>query len=179
MNKEYLLDGYNVIHATAELKRTINSFGMDRARADLIAAVASYMRRKRGECTIVFDGIVNDRAASPRVRILSSGNRTADQVIQERIRAQGKTLIVVTSDLEIIETARVNMAELISSGQFAQQLGMTGNAGEGDVTASTSKRIRGDGRPHRIDELKEQSEKPNMMSDGEMDEWKRLFGVDD
>lgn len=164
MRKVYIIDGYNLLHASPELKRTLKSFGMDRARVDLLAALSSFARREGVDCIAIFDGVTNDTA--PGVRVISSRNRSADDLIREHARSAGRSLVVVSSDLEIVSTARTNLATIVPSKRFAADL---------DLNPSSAPTERGDVRPHRLDELREKSEKPTASDD--IDEWRRLFGV--
>lgn len=165
MHKNYLIDGYNLIHASADLSRMAASFGMDRARMELISQLASFADRRNCQVTVVFDGTVNDGGAG-RVRVLSSRTRTADAIIREQASSMGRGVVVVSSDLEIVGTARTNLSTVIKSSQFARELG----------TANTYDRSAG-ARPHRVDELFERSEKPRSVDDDDIEEWKKLFGA--
>jgi predicted RNA-binding protein with PIN domain len=171
MQKTYIIDGYNVLHASPALKRLLNTAGADRARGELLNAVAGFAERKNALCIVVFDGVVGVEEVTPKVRVVSSRSRTADEVIREQARLDGKRLAVVSSDLEIIQTARANMAEVIHSKAFAAEL-TTGTHSKGLAAPPSD----GSARPHRIAELRERSEKPGGMSSDEVEEWKRLFG---
>jgi len=173
VKKTYIIDGYNLIHASSELRRASDAFGIDRARADLLNAVAAFAERRSCDCIVVFDGVVGKERISPRVRAVSSRTRSADEVIREQARQHGRKLIVVSSDLEIVGTARTNMAETIPSRAFASELALEFAPTGGSPAPPTD----GSARPHRIAELKERSEKPGAVSDDDIDEWKRLFGM--
>lgn len=164
MNKSYLIDGYNLIHASRDLSKMAASFGMERARIDLINQLASFAERRNCQVTVVFDGTVADQGAG-RVRVLSSRTRTADEVIREQARHEGRGLVIVSSDLEIVGTARTNLATSIKSAQFAQEL----------ITSNRYESLGG-ARPNRIEELRERSEKPGNPGDDDIEEWKKLFG---
>lgn len=173
MTKTYIIDGYNLIHASADLKRTTEAFGIERARTDLVNALSDYVGRRKSKCTVVFDGVVPDGGGTARVRVISSRNRSADDLIREEARRYGKSLIVVSSDLEIVATAKVNLASVIGSKEFAVELGViTAAAGSGG-----GKPTDGSARPHRIEELRESSEKPGVVSDDDVNEWRKLFGA--
>ena len=160
-----MVDGYNLLHASPELARTVTAFGMDRARADLLRAIGDYARRNGVDCTVVFDGVAAG-STPPGVRVLSSRGRSADDIIREEARRSGRRLVVVTDDLEIIATARVAQAAVIATRAFLEQLSFASTMIDRDAL-----------RPHRIDELRERSEKPNRVDDDDIDEWKKLFGV--
>ncbi|MDB5033175.1 MAG: hypothetical protein JWQ98_416 [Chlorobi bacterium] len=172
MNRIYVIDGYNVLHAATELKRTLDAFGIERARGDLMNAIATFAERKKCDCIVVFDGVVNEGNLSSRVRALSSHTRSADDIIREHARESGRNLVVVSSDLEIMGTARANMAMVVSSRDFASELTL-GTHSKGLAAPPRD----GSARPHRIAEIRERSEKPNALSEDEVDEWKKLFGM--
>jgi predicted RNA-binding protein with PIN domain len=169
MNRIYLIDGYNLLHACAPLKSTSESFGMERARAELVEALSGFAKRRGTQVVVVFDGVVHPPISATGVRVLSSRNRSADDVIREQARILGKGIVVVSSDLEITDTARANLSAIVSSSQFASDLSFT----SAPPSSTTSSRVNA--RPHRLDELREPSEKP--PADDDIDEWKRLFGV--
>lgn len=171
MQKTYIVDGYNVIHASPALKRTLRGAGAERARTELLNAVAGFAERKNALCIVVFDGVVAEEQVTPKVRAVSSRARSADEVIREQARVDGKRLVVVSSDLEIIQTARANMAEIVHSKAFAAEL-TAGTHSKGLAAPPAD----GSSRPHRIAEQRERSEKPGSISGDDMEEWKRLFG---
>lgn len=172
MERTYVIDGYNVIHSSPELKRTLRNAGAERARADLLNAVAGFAERVSARCIVIFDGEAAAGAVTPRVSAVSSHRRSADDLIREHARAEGKRLVVVSSDLEIIATARVNMAEIVPSKAFAAGLHL------GTHSAGLAPPADGAARPHRIAELRERSEKPGAVSRDDLDEWKKLFGAE-
>jgi predicted RNA-binding protein with PIN domain len=170
MQKTYIIDGYNVIHAAPELKRVLNQSGIEQARGALLNAVAGFAEKKNCSCIVVFDGVVDAEHVTPRVRAVSSRDRSADDVIRDESRRNGKNLAVVSNDLAIIHTARVNMATVVPSKAFAAELTI------GTHSRGLAPPQDGSARPHRIAELKERSEKPGSVSGEDLDEWKRLFG---
>lgn len=169
--KLYLIDGYNVLHASPELKRVLAASGIERARTEMLNGVAGFAERKNVECIVVFDGVVGLDQVTPKVKVVSSHERTADDLIREHARREGKKLAVVTNDLEIIATARANMAEVVPSKAFAAELRT------GTHARTPAPPTDGSARPHRIAELRERSEKPRALSDDDIDEWKKLFGA--
>ncbi len=166
----YIIDAYNLINAVPELKRRTESFGMDRVRWDLLNAIGEFADRKGCDCIVVFDGVAKGAGGSGRVRVLSSRNRSADAIIQEHSRKLGRNLTVISSDLEILGTARTNLSSVITSREFAPELDIL-KALPADKAEAT--RVH----PRHLEELRERSEKPGAISDDDVDEWKRLFGV--
>lgn len=170
MRKHYIIDGYNVIHASPELRRISEAFGVDRVRTELLNGVREFAERRGCDCTIVFDGAANENDSRGRVRVISTRTRSADEVIRREARARGKDLVVVTSDLEIVSVARTNMAVVIPSAEFMLEIDL--------IPSNTDKPFdRRSISPRHIEEIREETEKPRDMSDDEMDEWKKLFGA--
>jgi predicted RNA-binding protein with PIN domain len=172
MHKTYLIDGYNLIHASDDLSRVNGSFGMERARVELLKALADFARRMDCECVVVFDGVAAMGSTPKGVRVLSSRGRSADEIIREQARAMGRKLAIVSDDLEIVGTARANMATVVGSKEFAARIDVIAP----DSAVSQARDAARAARPHRIDELRQRSEKPGFVSDDDIDEWKKLFG---
>lgn len=168
MRRTVVVDGYNVVHASKELAEAARSFGVERARADLIAALGRYAQGQGCECIVVFDGVVEPAPSAPLVRVLFSGTRQADDVIRDQVRRAGERFLVISSDRAVSDAARMNRALTRSSADFAAELVPL-------LAASTQPRSNPALRPHRLDELRESSEKPDV-SDEDIDEWKRFFG---
>jgi predicted RNA-binding protein with PIN domain len=165
MRKTYMIDGYNLLNASPELASTVRSFGMERARTDMLRAISDFAARNGCDCTVVFDGVAGG-VQPAGVRVLSSRGRSADDIIREEARRSGRRLVVVTDDLEIIATARTCMATVVATRAFLEQLSFASTMVD-----------RAALRPHRIEELRERSEKPKGVDDDDIDEWKKLFGV--
>lgn len=148
----------------------VSRSGLKRARWDLLHALGEFSERKGCDCIVVFDGVARGVGGFGRVRVLSSRNRSADAIIQEHSRKLGRNLVVVSSDLEILGTARANLSSVITSKEFAPQLDIQKTAPAGK---SAPPRIH----PKHLDELRDRSEKPAAISDHDIDEWKKLFGL--
>ncbi len=169
MRRTLLVDGYNVLHASEDLTRAARAFGIERARSDLIRALGTYAARNGCDCTVVFDGVVEAYPAVPLVKVLFSGTRSADAVIADQVRRVGQRFIVVTSDRAVGVNARMNLAESIPSSRLVSDLSLI--LTERDEEESARPRIS----PHRLDELRERSEKPDVQ-DEDLDDWLKFFG---
>ncbi|MBC8146070.1 MAG: NYN domain-containing protein, partial [bacterium] len=113
-------------------------------------------------CTVVFDGVVGGGVPSG-VRVISSRGRSADDLIRDEARRSGRNLTVVTDDIAIIASARTMQAKHISTSTFLEQLSFASTAIDHEQL-----------RPHRINEILERSEKPNV-DDDELDEFRKMF----
>ncbi len=118
-----LVDGYNV---------TKTGYG-DRPLADqrarLLAGLEGLASQTKAEITCVFDGAEIDSpvvlASSRRVRVLfSSPGETADELIIRLVRAEpeGRPLVVVTSDKEIVTAVRREKARAVPSTLLLRRL---------------------------------------------------------
>ncbi|MBS1913369.1 MAG: NYN domain-containing protein [Bacteroidetes bacterium] len=168
MQKTYLIDGYNVIHASPVFRRLFNNTGHEAARAALVNAVATFAERNNSRCTIIFDGAAEAGQVTPNVNVVASNGRSADDLIRDAARREGRRLAVVSSDMEIVATARANMAEIVHAKAFVAQLTVGTHTQPASAPGAAA-------RPHRIAELRERSEKPGAISRDDLDEWKRLF----
>lgn len=163
MKRSVMIDGYNLLKSSPELAKTLDAFGMDRARADMLRAVSDYAQRNGCACTVVFDGVVSGGVPSG-VRVVSSRGRSADDIIREEARRSGRRLTVVTDDLEIIASARTMQATHVPTKAFLEQLSLASTMIDRSAL-----------RPNRIDEFFERSEKPNAVDDDEMDAYRKMF----
>lgn len=105
----YLIDGFNLFHQISEIKHS-NS-----PRQDLIhyIKVNRLTGSRNNKVIIVFDGYENPDAPPEReYRIIFSQDRSADEVIKDKIRRvrNKRQLIVVSDDREIRDCAQMEGA---------------------------------------------------------------------
>jgi predicted RNA-binding protein with PIN domain len=120
--KEYLIDGNNLIGKSRSLSE-IQKKDKQASRERLINLIEKFLKDKKIIITIYFDGYENSKIAS-KVKIKYSNNKSADEVIRKDIsNAKNKTnLVVVSSDRDILNYAKVCSCTLISSEIFLSQL---------------------------------------------------------
>jgi ribosomal protection tetracycline resistance protein len=161
--REILIDAYNVIFADPKLGPLVRQ-DPARARDELLALVAQRIPADGTLGIVVFDAMRDPRPTTETGRTGRSYERglqviyareSADDWIREHIQthADPTLLTIVTSDREILETARAHRAGMMRVSDFLQ------------LAAKRHARAR---------ELRE-SEKPNHTSRREMEEWQRLF----
>lgn len=153
--QHFILDGYNLIHAMPALKKTL-AHDAQSAREMLIHSVARLTHRKKFRCTIVFDGSPPSNAVkqSPNapIHVVYSSPQNADAKIKQMIE-QSKhrsLLVIVSSDREILNFAKVCSCQTHTSKHFANLLSQTN-----DVST-------------------EKSDTP--LSQSQIDEWLKIFG---
>jgi predicted RNA-binding protein with PIN domain len=127
--QKIIVDGYNVIHADASLKRAVAG-GMEVAREALLARLREYLASKAVQITVVFDGaggLVDAEAPVPgRLQVLyTAAGQSADELIVEtlQLHANPRQFIVVTSDMsDIGRAAGAVGATVMSSPEFLDRL---------------------------------------------------------
>ncbi|MBN2201706.1 NYN domain-containing protein [bacterium] len=157
MKRVYLVDGYNLLHQFPELRRKIE-YDMENARESLLARLTGFSLAKGVDISVVFDGSGEPdpaplRKKAVRVRF-SRPPEKADPLIKRMIseRKKGEELILVSSDRDIGDYARLCGVKVESSQTFAQAMERQSGTQAGDMRTDRS------------------------MSDREIQEWMALFG---
>ena len=164
--KKYIIDGHNLIHKSSFLYSKFQrdpSVGLS-SLCELINQLAA----KRGsyEFTIVFDGEPVNLSIyfKSNVKVLYSGKgRKADNKIKDLVSKIANTgnYIIVSSDVEIYNHAKVHACEVVLSEDFAKELPVTFES------------IPRTGYPLGVSKS---TEKPFSSSRREIEEFKKLFG---
>jgi predicted RNA-binding protein with PIN domain len=127
--QKMIVDGYNVIHADPDLKRTMQKDPQGARRA-LIRRLAKYLENKSVQLSVVFDGhggITDVDVEIPgKLQILfSPEGQSADELILEIMEASShpRRYIVVTSDVaDIGRAAGALGAEVVASQEFLSRI---------------------------------------------------------
>ncbi len=121
--RKYIIDGNNLIGKIRPLQKLQNS-DKQSAREKLAFLIESYFRGKKAKVSLHFDGFQNTPIKIAAAKIIYSESKTADDRIKSEISAykNPKLLIVITSDNNLKEFARVCSATVISSEEFASEL---------------------------------------------------------
>ena len=155
MLPHYIVDGYNLIHAIPTLKKLLEHDGFQ-AREQLVFLVSRLTFKRKFRCTIVFDGVKpHEPHPSPThspVHIVFSSPLSADAKIKSMIDlSKNRTLLViVSSDREILDYAKVCSCITHTSKYFSNLLFEEPDKGEEKDSAALSK--------------------------GQVDEWLKIFG---
>ncbi|NUN07869.1 MAG: NYN domain-containing protein [Ignavibacteriaceae bacterium] len=119
----YLIDGNNLL---GKLSSRDKSYRAENplSRELLLMKVISYFQNRKDEVTLFFDGYESDKLRAGKIKIVYSNNRPADKLIRERIeQAKSRSnLVVVSSDNEIRNYARVCSCSVIKSEEFSVNL---------------------------------------------------------
>lgn len=127
--QKIIVDGYNVIHADPELKRTVGH-DLEKARRSLVRMLKRYLESKSVRVTLVFDGhggITDVDVEIPgRLQVLySPAGQSADDLILDIVgdSANPREYVVVTSDMaDIGRSARSMGAVVLPSPQFLARI---------------------------------------------------------
>ena len=155
MLPHYIIDGYNLIHAIPMLKKLLVYDGSE-AREQLVFLISRLTFKRKFRCTIVFDGAKprepHPSATHSPVHIVFSSPLSADAKIKSMIEQSRnrKLLVIVSSDREILDYAKVCSCTTHTSKYFSNLLFEEPDKGEEKDSAALSK--------------------------GQVDEWLKIFG---
>jgi len=124
--KHLIVDGYNLIHSRPELKKGLQGFGTDFARAELIKAIAVLHDFDGWRITVVWDGrgeamsVEHPFKAESFGCVFSPGGISADEVIQGLAQncAARDDLVVATADSGIRVFIQAQGARWLSTGEL-------------------------------------------------------------
>lgn len=149
----YIIDGNNLIGKISSLMSLQNK-DKQASREKLVYILDRFFITKKANVTLHFDGHPNGKINSSKMKIIYSENFTADEKIKKQI-SQSKSprsIIVITSDSNIAQFAKVCSATIILSEDFDAEIQK--NSSNADEEA-----------------------KINEMNN--IEEFKKLFGVDE
>jgi predicted RNA-binding protein with PIN domain len=155
MLPHYIVDGYNLIHAIPTLKKLLAHDGFQ-AREQLVYVISRLTFKRKFRCTIVFDGAKplepHPLPTHSPVHIVFSSPLSADAKIKSMIGlSKNRTLLVIiSSDREILDYAKVCSCATQTSKYFSNLLFEEPDKGEEKDSAALSK--------------------------GQVDEWLKIFG---
>ncbi len=127
----YIIDGNNLIGKIRSFSK-LQHKDKTAVREQLIFFVDRYFHSKKAKVTLHFDGYENLPIKSEKCKIIYSNNKIADQKIKEQIENSKSrtTLIVVSSDNNIREFARVCGCKILTSEEFASEVQKENNSNE-------------------------------------------------
>ena len=145
----FLIDGYNLLHASGELQKGRRERPLQHARESLLRLLARELSVElRAETTIVFDANTprrSDASAEQEfqgMRVLfAEQHDDADELLETLIRGwpQPRQLTVVSSDLRIQRAARRRHATAVGSDQWLYHLPQLRQAPEEKEAAAPAK----------------------------------------
>jgi predicted RNA-binding protein with PIN domain len=148
----YIIDGNNLIGKISSLMN-LQKKDKQASREKLVYILDRYFIKKKANVTLHLDGHPAGRVISSKMKIVYSESLTADEKIKKQISLSKspRNLIVVTSDSNLAQFAKVCSTTVVSSDEFAIEINKSGE---------------------RFDE------ESIIKSIDNIDEFKKLFGVD-
>lgn len=149
--KHYIIDGNNLIGKIPSIKKLQRS-NKQASREKISYLLGRYFAKRKASVSLHFDGHTGESIKVSGIKIKYSENRTADEKIKTEIERSKnpKNIIVVTSDNNVAEFAKVCSCQIIKSEDFSNDLFRTDTDDE---------------EKRRIEEMKNN------------DEFNKLFGV--
>ncbi len=121
--QKYIIDGNNLIGKIKSL-HNLQKDDKQLVREKLSFLIDNYFHNKKFKVSLHFDGHPNLPIKMSTIKIIYSQNRTADEKIKEEISSykNPKNIIVITSDNNLKEFARVCSCSVISSEEFSAEI---------------------------------------------------------
>lgn len=128
---KYIIDGNNLIGKIKSLQK-LQSSDKQAAREKLAYLIDNYFNKKKFIVSLHFDGYPNLPINITHAKIIYSLKRTADEKIKEEISSQKnpKNIVLITSDTNLKEFARVCSSTVISAEDFASSITVGGEQNE-------------------------------------------------
>lgn len=139
----YIIDGNNLIGKSKSLMR-LQTKDRQSSREKLVVILDRYFYNRKNSVTLHLDGFPGQKiSSSAKLKIVYSQNLTADEKIKKQIEGTTarKNTVVITSDNNIAQFARVCSCKVVSSEEF---LKMLENADKVDDEESRIKQIKND-----------------------------------
>jgi len=136
--QKIIIDGYNLLHADPELKRTVRA-DLRGARRGLVRRLKGYLESKNVRLTVVFDGrggLTDVNVEIPgRLQVLySAAGQSADELILHILEEarNPREYMVVTSDVADIGRVASSMGvKVLPSTDFLSRIGPGPSGGAG------------------------------------------------
>jgi predicted RNA-binding protein with PIN domain len=132
--RTYLIDGNNLIGKIIYLNK-IQLKDKQSAREQLVFLIENYFYNKKEKVYLHFDGYENEPLKLSKGKIIYSEKTSADNKIKDQIESakNRKNLIVVSSDHEIQNFAKVCSCQIISSEDFGKKLTLRDEKDEEEI----------------------------------------------
>ncbi|MEI7813003.1 MAG: NYN domain-containing protein [Ignavibacteria bacterium] len=121
--KHYIIDGNNLIGKIKSLQTIMHKDGQT-AREKVVFMIENYFQGKQVKVSLCFDGYQKTVIRTVAAKIYYSDRQSADDQIKRLIEqaCNPRTIILVSSDHNLMQFANVCRCEVISSEKFAGEL---------------------------------------------------------
>ncbi|MDD5609650.1 MAG: NYN domain-containing protein [Ignavibacterium sp.] len=119
----YIIDGNNLIGKISSLSK-IQKKDKQASREKLALMIERFFHDKKTNVSLHFDGYPGIKINAGKIKLIYSESNTADEKIKNQIESSTsrKKTIVITSDYNLAEFARVCSCKVISSGEFLNMI---------------------------------------------------------
>ncbi len=117
--RKYIIDGNNLIGKIYSIHK-LQKFDPQASREKLAFLLERYFFDKKVKVSLHFDGYAKESIKLNKIRIIYSESKSADDKIKEEIDncKNPKLLMIVSSDLSIIDYARANACNVTKCEDF-------------------------------------------------------------
>ena len=121
--KHYIIDGNNLIGKIRVLK-SLHKKSKIKSAEKLAFIVGRFFTGKNAAVNLYFDGFQSEVIKVSGIKIIHSGNKTADEKIKSEIEKSSnpRNIILVTSDNNLAEFGRVCSCMVVPSESFSKTL---------------------------------------------------------
>ncbi|MBT8386382.1 MAG: NYN domain-containing protein [Ignavibacteria bacterium] len=121
--KHYVIDGNNLIGKLPSLK-TLQKKDKQGSREKLAFMINNYFNQKNAKVFLHFDGHPKESITINNASIVYSKNLTADEMIKSQVgkSKNPRNIIVITSDNNLTEYARVCSCSVIMCEEFSKDI---------------------------------------------------------
>ncbi len=123
MKRHYIIDGNNLIGKIPTLWK-MQQKEKQSSREGLVFQLEKYFFYKKIKVSLHFDGHENNHIGAKGIKIIYSNNTIADNKIKDEISFSNnpKLITVISSDMNVLDFARVNSCSIIKSEVFAREI---------------------------------------------------------
>lgn len=137
--KHYIIDGNNLI-GKDKLLNQLQKKDKQQSREKLVFMLSRYFSRKKILVSLHFDGYEREVINASGIKIIYSGNYSADDKIKNEIEKSknSRNIILVTSDTNLMNFGRVCACKVIKSEEFINHLKQSGNTDEEELKTNSN-----------------------------------------
>jgi predicted RNA-binding protein with PIN domain len=127
--KKYIIDGNNLIGKIQSLAN-LQKKDKQASRERLAHLVDRYFANKKVEVILNFDGFADQKIRVSKAKLVYSDKISADEKIKKQIEAEKnkRNVIVISSDNNVREFAKVCSCDIVSSEDFGKEITKSQNA---------------------------------------------------
>ncbi|MBK9098985.1 MAG: NYN domain-containing protein [bacterium] len=121
--KHYIIDGNNLLGKERSLSQ-LQKKNKQQSREKLAFILSRFFAKKKAAVSLHFDGHEREAIKVSNIKIIYSGNYSADDNIKREIEKSKnpRNIILITSDTNLMEFGRVCSSKVIKSEEFVKHI---------------------------------------------------------